>query len=259
MFTGQAEGGNLRHFPKDGMHRAHQCANPLANGGLADNEARDFERYLDATRSTFLYAKKVILIEGPAELFLIPPLIHKVLNVDLDSLGICVVPIYGKHFRSYVKMFKDELLCKKCAVITDGDMQSELPTGDEEDFGKPEEFSLASLDALKTDWVNVFYCRSTFEKALTIVGLLPILEKTVSEFGATRSAAKIKVVSDAIRKGGVGTADQAKMLVDLGEIVLKVSKRFDKARFAQAASKHIALAQDMPEYIKEAVKWIVAA
>ena len=54
-------------------------ANRLAlPGNLEDKEVKDLERYLDATRSTLLYARKVMLVEGPAELFLIPRMIEAV-------------------------------------------------------------------------------------------------------------------------------------------------------------------------------------
>ena len=91
--------------------------------GGASNLAccRAFE-YLDATRSTLLFARKVILVEGPAELFLIPVLVKQVLGLDLDSLGITVVPIYGVHFDVYARLFGENMLPKKCAILADGDL-----------------------------------------------------------------------------------------------------------------------------------------
>ncbi|MEJ0022785.1 MAG: AAA family ATPase [Alphaproteobacteria bacterium] len=43
---------------------------PVVDADLKDNEIADLERYLDATRSNLLFARKVMLVEGPAELFL---------------------------------------------------------------------------------------------------------------------------------------------------------------------------------------------
>ena len=90
--------------------------------GLTGPDKADLERYLDATRSTLLFARKVLLVEGPAELFLIPPLVKKVMNVDLDGHGISVVPIHGVHFQPYAKLFCGEGLNKQCAILTDGDL-----------------------------------------------------------------------------------------------------------------------------------------
>ncbi len=80
---------------------------PAEASGLEDKEIADLERYLDATKSSLLFARKVMLVEGPAELFLIPALVKQVMgdDYDLDRLGISVVPIYGVHFDVYAKLF----------------------------------------------------------------------------------------------------------------------------------------------------------
>jgi len=70
---------------------------PAYDADLTDGEVKDLERYLDATRATLLYARKVILGEGPAELFLIPAIVRNVMDVDLEELGISIIPIYGIH------------------------------------------------------------------------------------------------------------------------------------------------------------------
>lgn len=56
--------------PEDGS--AVESAALSQNSGLKDGEVADLERYLDATKSNLLFARKVMLVEGPAELFLIP-------------------------------------------------------------------------------------------------------------------------------------------------------------------------------------------
>ncbi len=60
---------------------------PAANGGLDEADISDLERYLDATKSNLLYARKVMLVKGPAELFLIPALIKQVKGIDLAREG----------------------------------------------------------------------------------------------------------------------------------------------------------------------------
>jgi putative ATP-dependent endonuclease of OLD family len=66
--------------------------------GLTAKQRGDIDRYLDASRSSLLFARRVILVEGPAELFVLPPLIKQVLKIDLDRLFITLVPIFGTHF-----------------------------------------------------------------------------------------------------------------------------------------------------------------
>ena len=64
-----------------------------------------------------------MLVEGPAELFLIPALVKKVKGIDLAREGVSVIPIYGVHFDVYARLFSEDGLPKKCAIVTDGDLK----------------------------------------------------------------------------------------------------------------------------------------
>ena len=66
-----------------------------------------------------------MLVEGPAELFLIPSLVKCVLKKDLDREGITVIPIHGTHFTAYAKLFGGGGIAKRCAIVTDGDSQND--------------------------------------------------------------------------------------------------------------------------------------
>lgn len=219
------------------------------------NEKADLERYLDATRSTLLYARKLVLVEGPAELFLIPPLVKKVMGIDLDNLGISVIPIYGVHFYIYSKLFSDLELPKKCVIIADGD-QRPSDSCDVESY-EDELPEIPRLDSLKSELVNVFCCQETFEKALTIKGLLPVLAKAAKECGAKKIAKELKEGYSLLNKKGIEEKEQSAILNSLSEKVLNTAKRFGKARFAQIASKYADLAEDIPKYIYDAIYWLV--
>ena len=92
-----------------------------SNSALTTEEIKDLERYLDATKSNLLYARKVMLVEGPAELFLIPALVKASLKIDLEREGISVISIYSVHFEPYSKLFRADSLPKKCAIVADAD------------------------------------------------------------------------------------------------------------------------------------------
>lgn len=228
---------------------------PARVAGVEETEIADLERYLDATRSTLLFARKVILVEGPAELFLIPPLVKHVMNIDLDRLGISVIPIYGVHFDVYVKLFGHLALPKKCVIIADGDLQPDdlPPVGPDED--EPPESP--NLDALTSDFVGVFQCQTTFERALTIPDTLPVLATAAEECGAPRSAAKLRRGYQALGNDDLDEDARRQLLSDLRTTVLNTAKRFGKARFAQVASKHAHLAEEIPSYIRDAVNWLI--
>jgi putative ATP-dependent endonuclease of OLD family len=238
-------------------NEADVAANVPANTcGLTDSEVADLERYLDATRSTLLYARKVILVEGPSELFLIPALVKRVMRIDLDRQGVSVIPVFGVHFEPYVKLFCAEGLPKKCAIVADGDLTPEdLPaTGPDEDAA-PEP---PDLDALEDEFVRVFRCQTTFERALTLPGTLRVLEQACQECGAPRCAAALGEFAQSLAAGEVDEERCRQQLDRLRARVLNTAKRHGKARFAQVASKHVCLAEELPSYIRNAVEWLCA-
>lgn len=85
---------------------------------LVGAEWHDIERYLDATRSEIVFARRVLLVEGYAEQVLIPVL-AETLGIDLDKAGITVCAINGTHFSSYARFCA--ALQIPWALVTDGD------------------------------------------------------------------------------------------------------------------------------------------
>ena len=93
-----------------------------ANLDLDEKEVADLERYLDVTRGELLFARGVLLVEGDAELFLIPVL-GKLNNFDFDELGITVCSVSGTNFLPYIKLLGPTGLDMPFAVLTDLDPQ----------------------------------------------------------------------------------------------------------------------------------------
>jgi len=230
------------------------ATNPCSKCKLAKEEIDDLERYLDATRSTLLYARKVILVEGPAEQFIIPPLAKKIMKIDLERYGVSVIPIYGVHFDVYAKLFDEMGMPKKCAIIADGD----LKPSDSKDVELDEDtmISVPDLKALSNEYVGVFRCQTTFERALTIRGLLNCLAVAANECGAKRVGKRLSDSRKMFDSKEYGLEEKKTIMSELRDQVLAVSKRIGKARFAQIVSKHIDLAEEMPSYISDAIKWL---
>lgn len=220
----------------------------------ADDQA-DLDRYLDATRSTLLYARKVLLVEGPAEQFLIPPLVRQVMSVDLDELGIAVIPIFGTHFGVYAKLFGPNGIQKMCAVLADGDLapsdaDPSIAIAEGEDQNAAIAPAVNELNVEQNAYVRTFQCQTTFERELTTFGTLQMFENAAAEIGAPNIAQAIRAARE---------ANDALEQVDLTPIkdrVLNTAKRFGKARFAQLASKHAGLATQLPDYIENAINWL---
>ena len=93
---------------------------------LSENDLKDLARYLDVNRGEVVFAKGVILVEGDAEVFLVPEFAQKMreaefINYTLDGAGISIVNVSGTDFIPYVRFFGPEGLGLPIAVITDGD------------------------------------------------------------------------------------------------------------------------------------------
>jgi putative ATP-dependent endonuclease of OLD family len=227
---------------------------PAEYGRLDECDIRDLERYLDATKSNLLYARKVMLVEGPAELFLIPALINKVKSIDLAREGISVIPIYGVHFGVYARLFSENALPKKCAIVMDGDLKpSDAVAGLE---GEDELPPPPDLKELESAWVKVFSCKTTFERELVFPGTLEMFANAAEEVGAPIIAGRLREGLQKISTG-MKEGERKKLLSTLQASVLNTAKRFGKARFAQVAARHVECAEVIPKYLDDAVTWLI--
>jgi putative ATP-dependent endonuclease of the OLD family len=225
---------------------------------LSNAEEKDLERYLDATRSTLLFSRRVILVEGMSEVFLIPPLVKRLMGVDLQREGISVIAIHGTHFLSYAKLFQAGGIEKRCVVITDGDLKpSDGSDAEDEDdcedagdgvvdAGNP---VLADLKAKEGAYFRVVHCDTTFELALATRGNLKMFAQAARHVGALRVAAHLERAAAKARLSDVEAAKAAKK-------VLNRAKKVGKARFAQVTSEYAEHAGDLPQYIRDGVSWV---
>lgn len=227
---------------------------PAVDSHLNADEVADLERYLDATKSGLLYSRKVMLVEGPAELLLIPALVKQVKNIDLDRHGIAVIPIYGVHFDVYAKLFGEGMLPKRCAIVTDGDLKPD--DADPELEGEDKLPEPPDLDELQTEHVRVFKCATTFERAVTIPSTLEMLASAAEDIGAPRVAKRLRKGITALQEDGLTGEDRKAILDPLRDSVLNTAIRFGKARFAQVAARHVDKATNLPRYIADALDWL---
>lgn len=222
------------------------------NDQLSADEISDLERYLDATKSNLLFARKVMLVEGAAELFLIPALVREIMEVDLERSGISIVAIHGVHFDVYSKLFRAGSLEKKCAIVADADLS---PSDADETFDIA--VDAPNLDALQGDFVRVFLGPTTFEVELVSVASLPMFIEATRALGAPQVTARLQAGLEALRDPAKPDLEKTALRQELGQVVLRSAKRFGKARFAQVAARHARLCADLPEYIRTAVNWLL--
>lgn len=103
---------------------------PLTALELDPVDRRKVDRYLDVTKSAFLFGGRVLLVEGIAELILLPVIAKKiVLKDELEKLRLfrsaVFVPIDGVDFEPYAKFllspYNDVRIADRLIVLTDGD------------------------------------------------------------------------------------------------------------------------------------------
>jgi putative ATP-dependent endonuclease of OLD family len=223
-------------------NRSPLVAVPSRAPELTAADQQDLERYLDATKSNLLFARKVMLVEGAAELLLIPPLVKEVMDIDLEREGISLVAIHGVHFAAFAKLFSAECLPKKCAIVGDADGDPEIvPVGD--DVAAP-----ANLALLQGPYVRVFVGQTTFERELTLPENLDMLAHAAGDLGAVQLRGDLDMQD--LMGGPVPEILKAK--------VLRTAKRFGKGRFAQVTARHASLAGELPQYVIDAVDWLRA-
>lgn len=221
------------------------------NATLTSGDIADLERYLDATKANLLFARKVMLVEGPAELFLVPPLVKAAMGIDLEREGISIVAIHGVHFGAFARLFNEDGLPKKCAIVADKDLIPSDGIAPEDDANDDAELDVPEkpkLSELENEYVKVYLGDTTFEREVTLQGNLGFLSAAAKDIGAPRTAKKLLEA----HKGGKVPTEALK------KSVLSTAKRFGKARFAQSAAAHVSEGAILPVYISDAVKWLLA-
>jgi hypothetical protein len=222
--------------------------------GIEPDQAGRIERYLDAVRSTLLFAKGVILVEGQAELIMIPALVKAVFGVGLDELGISVVSMNSAFFEHIAVIFGPDRIRRPCAIVSDLDESLvELPE-DPDDDDKAEEHARnaqevgerrrVALDALVADnpWLDAFLAGHTFEVDFIDTANAPevidILDQIYSRAADIRRV-KTKLKSDELEVSG--------------SEILRLANKVGKGWFALLLSEALTAETYIPEYISRAL------
>lgn len=204
---------------------------------LSERSWDDIARYLDATRSELVFARKVLLVEGVSEQLLAVPVAAQ-LDIDLDAAGITVCAIGGVHFEPYVRFLR--ALGTPHAVITDGD-----PRGPKHRTGERRMQLLAEkLTEEDPDpgEEGLFFGSHTFERDLydaddaNAQAMLTSLDHF--GWGAQRQGE----LAEALEGGGLD-----------GERLMAFIEAVAKGRFAQRLAGDVAQLVP-PEYVRQALE-----
>lgn len=222
---------------------------PIAELGLKPKALNKIDRYLDVTRSAFLFGNRAVLVEGATE-FLLMPVIAKYAVLDGDAeawqrfQSTALVSIEGVDFGPYVEIllrsFAEASVADRLIVVTDGDPNA---PGDRKERLE----NLArSIDAFEK--LSVHVNEKTLEHDLMAAGNEKLLKLSFMSLHRNSS----QDWTDRIE--GVPEADRPDAFVALLE-----DKRTRKGDLAQEIAARIAkgVPVSVPEYLREAINAVV--
>ncbi len=211
--------------------------------GLKNEEINAIERYLDVKRSELLFSKSVILVEGDAEEILIPAMVKKVFGLSLDEMGISLINIGSVGFKNIYKLFNDERINKKCAILTDLDKPIDDSNEGQKtayELGKSREKEIEKENAVN-NWVKGFFADFTLEVDLAKSNKVcyeKLIEKTYKQEAA------IKTKKDLLKSTDVK---------EYGQVALSIAKYNGKGWNALLLSELIDGTFIIPNYIVDAL------
>lgn len=207
------------------------------------------ERYLDSKRSVLLFSKGVVLVEGDGEEILIPNIIKKTLGVSLDEIGIGLINVGSVSFEYIASLFGNERIRRKCAIITDEDVQivekeSTFYKAEAKERGQKRKDKLTKLYGTNP-WVKSFFAPHTLEV----------------DFALADTRANSDYISNVIELNYVDTdtVERHKKNLKSGteakcaNTILTLAGNMGKGWYATTLSNYIDNATTIPKYILEAI------
>lgn len=230
------------------------------------------ERYLDVTRAELFFARRVIFVEGAAELMLVDVL-ATFAGFDLRGHGVSLISVEGLNFDSFLPLFGENALNIPFALITDADPQAQAGEDDEEgEEGDEEEgegekakavypalgeevvvsSNTAKMKALEDRYVKVFHGVKTLEYDLA-------LHENNREAMLTALSDPHPKIAKALRK--VVDAEQdntSKARALFRGMFERHQNNVQKGRFGQALAQVISDGADceVPAYILRAIEHV---
>jgi putative ATP-dependent endonuclease of OLD family len=120
------------------------------------NNIHYLKKFLDATKSTMFFARRLILVEGISEQLLIPVMFKMFTDCEIEKIRCNIVNANGLAFRNFLNIIKNGYFIK-CAVLTDADTETKAKNRADK----------LEKDYKDCDFIGIFKTiESTFEKDL---------------------------------------------------------------------------------------------
>lgn len=238
-----------------------------------DNPTKFFlERWLDITKSTLLFARGVLMVEGIAEALVIPELAKLVISQDalkrtqgscLKDFGVSVISLGGNFFQHFVELFRaDEnkpiRIPIRSACLLDNDPEKDTaPTPQSPAEGKNPNGRLVQM-LQKDEYCRAFKNTKTFEYDLALEEnnlqrMNGVFRDLVKTDGPIKQRASVNATKDWTTANGADKSAEALWL-------LNHIDSEGKGEYAQALAFELQQNPNgfsVPQYIKEAVLWVL--
>ena len=213
------------------------------------------ERYLDVTRAELFFARRVVFVEGAAELMLVSVLAEKA-GYKLREHGVSLISVEGLNFDSFLPLFGAKALKVPVAVITDADPMAVAAAGEEPQPLYPALGDVAQVSAntakmkeSEDDFIKVFHGLKTLEYDLALhadnrTAMLAALKEMHPQIAKT-VATEVEAAE----------GDAAKARALFSGMFERPQNNVQKGRFGQALAQVFAdgAACVVPDYIGNAI------
>ncbi|EOX3944457.1 ATP-dependent endonuclease [Vibrio alginolyticus] len=224
---------------------------------------KKLERYLDITKAELFFAKKLILVEGTAELMLIS-VMAKRLGYELQKHAVSVISVDGLNFDCFLPLMGSGKLSIPVAIITDAD-----PTEVDNSGNKKKTIALyPAIDEAVTVSDNTKNLKRKEDDFIKVCHGVKTLEYDLALHEENRTIMLLALseihpqIADSIKEDinkKESTSEKAKALFcgmfERGKGLTNVQK----GRFAQELAYQIADRENdfrVPDYIQDAIKHV---
>jgi len=247
----------------------------LRSCGLSKRSKAFLNRWLDTTKSTLLFARGIILVEGIAEAMLLPELAklvlrkHDDLPKTLEDGGVSVINMNGIYFKHFMQLFADldadldendsESIPVRCAGITDNDpsKKDSKPTPSSPIDGTNPALKLRKF-VNTSSWARLYSNQlKTFEYDLAFCGNnIQIMAAVLAENWPTDGPVRRDIQKLADKEWDDESEDTKKEAAY--EILTRIEgDNMGKGLFSQLLADHIESDSSItvPDYICKAIIW----
>jgi putative ATP-dependent endonuclease of OLD family len=261
-------------------------ARRLNDFGLTPKQLGHLRRFLDVTKSSLLFARGVIFVEGIAEQLLVPAIAEQ-MGRPLARSGVAVVNIGGVAFPPFADLFGDDKLPYRCAIVSDADPKRKKRTAEEDDDppveGDGEEVDedddedadpalspvAAALLEREEGSVSVRLATRTLEWDLAAAGNWELLLKALAP---VKPRVAKKLATDYADKTAEERAEillkkvkdrKGRFAQELAELLDEANRRRRDRDRRGAAGEQVETEPDLaplrvPQYLREAIEWVTS-